>query len=290
MSGSAAALEPAGTPVLGPSALGGDPRRFLYLTWLLAVTEWRLRFFGSVLGYLWQLFRPLLLFGVLLVVFTKFVPVGNQTPHHPQVLLTSIVLFLFFSEATAGAVSSVVDRENLVRKIQFPRLAIPLSVVLTSCFNFAVNFLAVLIFVLAAGIEPRWSWLEVPLIFAVLSAFAAGVAMILSALFVRYRDVRPIWEVVLQALWYASPVIYSIELLGDRHLAGIPLQHAVMMNPIACAIEQARRALVDPGAPTLATAAGAGWHLLIPAGVVLGAVGLGFWLFNREAPRVAEDL
>src|SRR3954471_15078635 len=186
-----------------PSARGGDVRRLVYLATTLAVTEFKLRFFGSVLGYLWQLMRPLLLFGVLYVVFTQFVQVSDQ-PLFPVSLLLGIVLFTFFAEATSGAVTCVVDRENLVRKIHFPRLAIPLSVVLTATFNLALNLVVVFIFGIALGIEARWTWLELPLLVALLLVFCVGIATLISAMYVRFRDLRPIWDVVLQVLFYGS--------------------------------------------------------------------------------------
>src|SRR5439155_21935647 len=140
----------------------------------------RFRFFGSVLGYVWQLMRPLLLFGVLYVFFTNVALVNKQhgpgQEHYGTQLLGSIVLFTFFAEATGGAVRSVVDRENLVRKIQFPRMVIPLSVVLLATFNLALNLLVVLGFALVEGVRPMLSWLELPLIVAILALFAAGVA------------------------------------------------------------------------------------------------------------------
>jgi len=179
-------------PIKGPSALSGDWRRFFNLTWTLSVLEFRLKFFGSVLGYVWQLMKPLLLFGVMLFVFTKAVKLGHGVYQYPVVLLMGVVLFTFFSECTGGAVSSVVDREGLVRKIHFPRLVIPLSVVLTAYFNLALNFLAVLIFMLARGVDPRWSWLELFPLLVFLGIFGTGLALILSSLFVRYRDVRQI--------------------------------------------------------------------------------------------------
>src|SRR6266545_6178763 len=108
----------------GPSALAGGPRRFFHLTWTLAVHEFKLRFFGSVLGYFWQLMRPLLLFGVLYVVFAVVLKVGAGTKYFSAVLLFNIVLYTFFAEGTTMAVRSVVDRESLVRKIRFPRLVI----------------------------------------------------------------------------------------------------------------------------------------------------------------------
>src|SRR5215216_4969160 len=140
-----------GPPIAGPSALGGSPRRFVYLAVTLAVTEFKLRFFGSALGYLWQLVRPVMLFGVLYVVFTEFVKIGGPVPFYPVVLLANIVLFTFVQEGT-GAVGSVVAHEALVRKIQFPRMAIPVSVVLTAGFNLTLNMGVVLTFGIASGV------------------------------------------------------------------------------------------------------------------------------------------
>ena len=266
-------------PISGPSALAGDPRRFLHLTWTLAVLEFRLKFFGSVLGYLWQLVKPLMLFGVMLFVFTKAVKLGSGVTEYPVVLLSGIVMFTFFSESTATAVSSVVDREGLVRKIHFPRLVIPLSVVLTAYFNLGLNYIAVVIFILARGVEVRWSWLELIPLVLFLGLFATGLSMILSSLFVRFRDIRPIWEVALQAIFYPIENIPSVK-----------LQHLIMCNPLAAVTQQIRHAVIDPGAPTAGQAIGGDIRLLIPIGITLALLVIGFWWFNREAPRIAEEL
>jgi ABC-2 type transport system permease protein len=278
--------EPELQTIRGPSALGGDTRRFVHLATTLAITEFKLRFFGSALGYLWQLMRPLLLFGVLYVVFTEFVKLGGAVEFYPVVLLTNIVLFTFFMEGTGGAVSSVVDREALVRKIQFPRMAIPVSVVLTASFNLGLNLLVVLIFALASGVTPRLSWLEAIPLLALLAILTSGMAMLLSALYVRFRDVRPIWDVISQALFYATPVIYPIDALAKPGW----IQHLIMSNPLAAILEQMRHAVIDPNAPTAAAAIGGTVRLLIPLGIIAVVAGLGFWYFNREAPRIAEDL
>jgi len=275
-----------GRPIKGPSALAGDASRFLYLTRTLAVTEFKLKFFGSVLGYLWQLMRPLLLFGVLYVVFTKFVKFGSGS-HYAVVLLAAIVLFSFFSEATGGAVSSVIDRENLVRKIHFPRLVIPLSVVLLAYLNLALNLVVVFIFAIASGVEIRLGWLELPVLLLLLGIFATGVATLLSALYVRFRDIRPIWDVALQIMFYASPVLYPIERVQETHTR---VAKAMMVNPFAATIEQVRHALIDPTAPTPAAVMGGWYWVLIPIGIAIGAFALGLWVFNREAPRIAEEL
>jgi ABC-2 type transport system permease protein len=277
---------PAGIkPISGPSALAGDPRRFLHLTWTLAVLDFRLKFFGSALGYLWQLMKPLLLFGVMLFVFTKAVRLGTGVAEYPVVLLSGIVMFTFFAESTATAVSSVVDREALVRKIHFPRLVIPISVVLTAYFNLVLNYTAVVIFMLARGVEIRWSWLELIPLVLFLGLFATGLAMILSSLFVRFRDVRPIWEVVLQAIFYGSAIFYPIE-----RIPSVRLQHLIMCNPLAAVVQQIRHAVIDPTAPTAGQAIGGDVRLLVPIGLTLGLFAVGFWFFNREAPRIAEEL
>jgi ABC-2 type transport system permease protein len=278
-------LAPAAKPISGPGALSGGFRRFLNLAWTLAVLDFRLKFFGSVLGYLWQLMKPLLLFGVMLVVFTKAVRLSHGVHQYPVVLLEGIVTFTFFAEATGSAVSSVVDRENIVRKIHFPRLVIPVAGVLTAYFNFLLNFVAVVIFMLARGVAVRWSWLELLPLVLFLGMFATGLAMLLSSLYVRFRDVRPIWDVGLQAIFYGSAIFYPIENIPSPRL-----RHLVMCNPLADVVQQIRHALIDPTAPTAGQAIGGDIRLLIPAGIVLALMLGGFWWFNREAPRIAEEL
>jgi ABC-2 type transport system permease protein len=275
-----------GRPIKGPSALGTDLRRLAHLSVTLAVMEFKLRFFGSVLGYLWQLMRPLLLFGVLYVVFTEFVRLGAGVRHYEAILLTGIVLFTFFSDATSRSVTAVADRENLVRKIEFPRLVVPLAVLLIAYFNLLLNLLAVLVFVLAAGVDPRLEWLALPLLLLPLGLFAGGLAMLLSALYVRFRDVQPIWEVAVQVLFYGSPILYVLDLLPSDQLRHL----VVWFNPLATILVQSRHSLIDETAPNAWDVAGGFHYLLIPGAIVLGVLVLGFWVFNREAPRIAEEL
>ena len=299
MSSEAAPYQGAGRPIKGPRALTDDWTRFWHLTYNIARNEFKLRFFGSVLGYLWQLMRPLLLFGVLYVFFTKVAHVNNShTPgatHYGAQLLGSIVLFTFFTEATTGAVRSVVDRENLVRKIQFPRMVIPLSVVLLALFNLALNLLVVLGFALAEGVVPMLSWLELPLIVATLAIFSTGIAMLLSALFVTLRDIQPIWDVISQILFYASPVIISVETVKEKggsllHTSNATALHLYMLNPLATIFQQFRHAMITPGTLSAGEALG-GWTAIVePLAIVLVVFAIGFWVFNRAAPLVAENL
>lgn len=268
----------------GPAAVGDDLNRFLSLTWTLAVTDFKLRFFGSVLGYLWTLIRPLMLFGVLYFVFTQVIRFGAEVEHYPVYLLTSIVLFTFFSEATSSGVRCLLQRENLLRKMPFPRLVIPLSVVLTALFNLAANLLAVLVFALASGVEPRLSWLQFPLLVGALTVLVLGLAMLLSALYVRYRDISPIWDVVLQLLFYGSPILYVASTLPDS------VEREMMANPLAVVLTQMRHAVLDPGAPTAGEAIGSDLRLLVPLAIVAAVFAIGWWVFMRETPRIAENL
>jgi ABC-2 type transport system permease protein len=281
MSTAGAAL---GRPIKGPSALGGDVRRLLHLSGTLAVMEFKLRFFGSVLGYLWQLMRPLLLFGVLYAVFTQFVKLGAGIQYYPAILLTGIVLFTFFSDATARSVTAVLDRENLVRKIEFPRLVVPIAVILLAYFNLVLNLLAVLVFVLLTGVDVRVEWLALPLLLIPLGMFASGLAMLLSALYVRFRDVQPIWEVLLQLLFYGSPVIYVITTVPES------FRQVAMFNPMAAILTQWRHAVIDQSAPTAGTAIGGIELLVVPVAIVIAIFALGLWVFMRETPRIAENL
>jgi ABC-2 type transport system permease protein len=285
-------VEELGRPITGPRALTDDWSRFWHLTYNIARNEFKLRFFGSALGYLWQLVRPLLLFTVLYVFFTKIAHVnrehgpGNQ--YYGAQLLGSIVLFTFFAEATGGAVRSVVDRENVVRKIQFPRMVIPLSVVLLASFNLALNLVVVLLFALIEGVQPMLSWLELPLIVAFLAVFATGFAMLLSALFVSFRDIQPIWEVATQILFYASPVIISVETVREK--LSTTMLHVYMLNPLAVDFQQFRHAMITHKTLSAAEAIGGWTALLAPLGIVVAIFAIGFTVFNRSAPMVAENL
>lgn len=283
---------PAARRVHGPSALSGDVHRFWSLTLTLARTEFKLRFFGSVLGYVWTLVRPLLLFGVLWVFFTVVAHVNDSNKPGEEFygaqLLGSIVLFTFFAEATAGAVKSVVDRENLVRKIHFPRLVIPASVVLLALFNLGLNLIVVMIFALAAGVTPMLSWAELPLIVLMLAVCAAGVAMLLSALYVHFRDISPIWEVISQILFYASPVIISIQTVKAK--LSTTMLHVYMLNPLASILQQFRHSMITHATPSAGQALGSWAALLAPLGLVAGVFVVGFVVFNHAAAKIAENL
>jgi ABC-2 type transport system permease protein len=276
--------------VAGPTALGGGFRRFFDLLWLISVTEFRRTYFGTVLGYVWSLLRPLALFGVLLFVFTNVFKAGSQeVDHYPVLLLMGVVLFTFFQEATIAGVQSVVAQEGIVRKTQFPRLVIPLTTVLVGFFNLCLNLVIVFVFTIAFGVDPHWTWFLFPVAVAALFILTAAVSMALSVLFVRFRDVAIIWVVAAQVLFYATPILYPVTTFSaEGHHTK---EHLLMISPLAVIFEQVRVwVLQEPGAPSAAQAAGGVLHLIPAAVIFVGVCAFAVWIFNREAPRVAENL
>lgn len=259
-------------------------RRSLALAWTLALTDWKLRFYGSVLGAVWTLARPFAFFGVIYFVFTDIIGLDASVKNYGVYILLGMVLFQFFAEIASNSVTSLVSRENLLRKMYFPPLVIPMAVGITAALNLGMTLVAVFIFVFANGIFPDWSWLQLPVIIALLTIFALGVGMLLSSLYVRYRDVQPIWEVTAQLLFYASPILYVATLVPESY------QRVYLCNPIAALLTQMRHAVVDPTAPSLTVAMGADWRVLIPLGIVFGTFALGYLVFRRESPRIAENL
>jgi ABC-2 type transport system permease protein len=270
--------------VRGPSALGGGWRRSLDLLYLIAVTEFKKTYFGTVLGYLWSLARPLMLFGVLLAVFTQVFRIGSEVPNYAVLLLFNIVLFGFFQEATTTAVNSIVSQEAVVRKTQFPRLVIPLAVVLTALFNLGLNLIVVFVFILAWGIPPTWTWLLFPVVLGLLFLVTTAVCMIVSSLYPRFRDVSIIWSVLATVLFYGTPILYPLEVVPAT------MQDILLVNPLTPLFELARGWVIDPSAPGPVEAAGGVEGLLPALAIYVATCVLAVWIFNREAPRIAEQL
>jgi ABC-2 type transport system permease protein len=182
-----------------------------------------------------------------------------------------------------------------VRKIDFPRLAVPMSVLIGALINVGLNLIPVFAFLFASGGTPRLAWLELLLVIGWIAMFAFGIGMLLSSLFIRFRDIEPIWDVILQAMFYASGIFFSLDTLGGKKFLGInfsqhDLSTGVMSNPFAAALQQARHAVVDPSYLSASHSIG-GWdYMLIPLGVTVVLLVLGFLVFRRIAPTIAEDL
>jgi ABC-2 type transport system permease protein len=259
------------------------PRRTASLTYTLALAEFRVKYLDSALSYAWSVLRPLLWFGVLYVVFTSVGRFDNGVKNYGLYLFAALVLFIFFADATASAVRCLVGRGLLLRKLPLPHLVVPLSVVLTAAFDLAMNLVAVFILMFAVGVTPQAGWLELPLLLLLLVMFATGVSTLLSALYVRYRDIDQVWQLLRQFFLFGTPIFYVVSALPDR------AERMVMVNPLATIITEMRHALIDPDAPSAAAAIGGAVYLLLPLGIIVGVLALGLWVFSRESPRVPEN-
>jgi len=208
-------------------------------------SDFKLRYQGSVLGYIWSLLRPLALFVILYIVFTKFLKIGATIPHYPVYLLLGIVLWNFFIEVTTGSVSIIVSKGELIRKINFPKYVIILAGSFSALINLCINFIIILLFMYINHVDFRISALLLPLLIAELFVFSLAVAFFLSAVFVRFRDVGYIWEVATQGAFYATPILYPLSL--------IPISAAkiLMLNPMAQIIQDARFVMVSDQTQTI---------------------------------------
>jgi ABC-2 type transport system permease protein len=263
---------------------GAELRRLANLTWTLAITDWKLRFYGSVLGVLWTLVRPFAFFGVIYFVFTEIAGLDANVKNYGIYILFALVMFTFFGEVTVSSVPALVYRENLLRKMQFNPIVIPLSITVTALLNLGMTLIAVLVFVFAHGVWPTVTWLELPVLIALIAILATGVGMLLSALYVRFRDMLPIWEVVNQILFYGSAVLYVVTTVPSQY------RRYILCNPLAAIFSQMRHAVVDRGAPSITALFGNDARALIPLALIFGIFALGFWFFQRESPKVAENL
>lgn len=273
------------TEITGPSAVGGGKRRFFDLLWLNSVTEFKLGYHGTVLGFLWSFARPLMLFAILLLVFTQVFRLGSEVENYAPMLLLNILLFQFFSQATEQACTSVVRSESVVRKMQFPRLVIPLSVVTTNLLQLAFSMVVVFVFIVLYGVDPQWTWALFPLALGALILLTTAVSMLLSVLFVRVRDIVIIWAVASTALFYAAPILYPLDFAPQK------FQDAILLNPLTPIFVQIREWVFDPNAPgAVESAHGNPLLLAIPIGLAIAICVAAPLVFNREAPRVAEEL
>lgn len=252
---------------------------------VIAGIEFKLKYTDSALGYVWSLVKPLSYFFVLWVVFGRFFKLSDIR-EYPLYLFVGIVLYTFFVDAVSIALTSVVGRGDVIRRIAFPRLVIPTSATLTAGMTFLINSVAVGVFVAVAGIRPSLQWLLIPPLLLELYVFILGISFLLSALFVRFRDVSQVWELAATLLFYGSPIMYPVTFLPPWALP------VIFANPFVQVTQGIRVALIGVNQPLESAAAvyGSPLGLLIPIGVAIGTFLFGFWFFQREAPNFAQRI
>lgn len=251
----------------------------------LVRTDFKLRYQGSVLGYAWSLLRPLFMFLILYLVFAVVFKVGDNIPNFPIYLLLGIVLWNFFQEMTQQSLGSIVGRGDLIRKIRIPRWMIIVSASVSALINLGLNLLVVMLFVFISGMDLLATSPLLLLFIIEIYIFALGIGLLLSALFVKYRDISYIWDVFLQAGFYATPILYPISLITN-----VNIQKIIFLNPMAQAIQGARNVFVTPETITINNAWNNQWAFLIPVTIVFATLVIGVLYFKREAKDFAENL
>lgn len=249
----------------------------------LVRADFKVRYQGSVLGYAWSLLRPLFLFAVLYVIFVYIIPLGKGVEHYPVYLLTGVMLWNFFSEATNQGLSSVVARGDLIRKINIPRYLLVISTSLSALINLILGLLVIIIFALFNGVAPSLNWFfMLPLIFE-LFALSVGISFLLSSLFVKFRDIAYIWEVVLQIGFYASAIIFPLSSVPTHLLPWF------FLNPVVQIIQDARYVLATNTSITIWSTVG--WvRTAVPFLIIIIISVFGGWVFKRRSKTFAEDI
>jgi len=251
----------------------------------LVRTDFKLRYQGSALGYAWSLLQPLLMFLILYIVFVKFLKLGKGIPHYPVYLLLGIVIWSFFNEMTKQSLTSIVGRGSLIRKIRIPRWIIILSASVSAVISLLLNLVVVAVFAVVNHVEPTGTIIWLPLILLEVYVLALGLSLFLSALYVKYRDVSYIWEVILQAGFYLTPIIYPLALITN-----LTFQKLIMLNPMAQSIQGARYSVVSHETLTVYQVFGGGWYRFIPFMIVVVAFVGGLLYFKSQAKYFAENV
>lgn len=263
---------------------GAPQYNYFHLIKELAVTDFKLKYSGSVFGYLWSLAKPLMLFAVMYVVFTQVFKLGGTIPNYPVYLLLGIVLWMYFAESTATAMHSIVTKGDLIRKVYFPRIVLVVATSATVYLTFILNLVVVFVFMAASGVYPTAT---APIFLLVLIEFyflTTGISFILASLFVRFRDISHIWDIVLQALFYGTPIIYPLTILSNPMLKKI-----LVLSPLAQIIQDSRKILIS-GSTQSTFDLVHGPARFIPYVIPFVVFAAGYFIFQSMAASFAEEI
>lgn len=254
----------------------------------LVVTDFKLRYQGSVLGYMWSLLKPLMLFAIMYIVFIHFLRFGEGIEHFAVALLLGIVMWNFFVEATGQGMTAIVSRGDLIRKINFPKYIIVVSGTISALINLLFNLIIVFVFMIIDGVDFHWSTVLFPLNIIELYIFSLALAFFLSAAYVKYKDVSHIWEVFLQGLFYATPILYPLQMVIKFNLIAAQV---LMLSPIAAIIQDSRYNLVSQESTiTSGQIINNPFLLIFPHLIIIIAVIAATWYFKRNQKYFAEEV
>ncbi len=250
----------------------------------LVATDFKLRYQGSVLGYLWTLLKPLGIFTILYIVFVRFLKLGSNIEHFPVYLLLGIVLWGFFAEATSNGMQAIVSRGDLLRKIKFPRWIVVVSGTISALVNLGFNLVIVFLFMIINGVEITWDILWFPLLLIELFVFSLAIAFFLAAAYVKYRDLGHIWDIILQGAFYATPILYPLSLIPEK------AAKLLLLNPVAQIIQGSRASLINPDQTITASNFLTPPLLYVPFAIVVVSIVLASVYFKRSSKYFAENI
>ena len=253
----------------------------------LVKTDFKIRYQGSFLGYIWSLLKPLFMFGILYLIFGVILNAGAGMPHYAVYLLLGLLLWNYFAEVTNQGVTAIVGKGDLLRKLNFPKYVVVLAGSFSALINLAINFVVLGIFILFLGVDLHWSVLLLPLTLLELFVFSIGVSFLLSALYVRFRDISHIWEILMQAAFYLTPIFYLLTFVSAKSSLAAKL---LLMNPMAQIIQDSRYLLVTHEATTFEHLFSHGWYRLVPIGITILFAVVAAWYFKRQSPKFAEEI
>ena len=255
----------------------------------LVITDFKLRYQGSALGYVWSLLKPLMLFAIMFVVFVHFLRFGDGIPHYAVALLLGTVMWTFFTEATNQGMQAIASRGDIIRKINFPKYIIVVSGTISALINLLLNLIVVFIFMIFDGVHFGLSLFLFPVSIILLYAFALGLAFFLSAVFIKFKDISHLWEVFLQGLFYATPILYPLSLVIKS--AGLWAGQLLMLNPIAVLIQSARADVVGHENTVTADQVFSNplW-LAVPYLIILLVIVVATVYFKRNQSKFAEQV
>ena len=249
------------------------------LIWALAKTDFKLRYHGSVLGYLWALLKPLLTFAILNFVFSSvFNPRGTGVDTYSLQLLVSLMMFYFFSEGTTAGMNSLLSKAQLVTKIYVPRWTIILASTINASLIFLMNLAVIAFFFAIKGFMPSIGAIMMFLVFSIfIYIIILSFALITAPLYVKFRDLGMIWEVLLMIIMYASPIIYPLVTLPAQY------HKFILLNPLAFIVHFTKESLINN-------------HFADPSQyavfitIVFGSFALSIFSYRKFIPKVAEEI
>lgn len=250
----------------------------------LAAADFKLRYQGSILGYLWSLLKPLAIFIILYLVFVRFLRFGEQIEFFSVYLLLGIVVWSFFFETTSHGLKAIVDQRDLIRRINFPRLSLLIAGSINSLINLGLNLIIVAVFLRIVGADIQLAALWLPLLLLQLYLLALALSLFLATLYVRFRDIGHIWEIAGQGLFYLTPILYPLNIVPEAAAKWL------LVNPLAQIIQDLRYVLVTNQSPVIDQFFGGPGIRWLPLTVTLAGLAGGLWYFQRQAPNFAEQV